>query len=186
MPRARRQQVGVPAAEFSACSGPNPDPFCAGCRTDARRLYIKMGFRGYPLPFRRRQPQAAFSRSLRCVGGFYVRAESSAAKVSLHYSVNGEMRLPSRGTAMLRGPHGSCQGVPRAEPPSCPQQTGQAGEMLPPPARPDLRAGPCHGGQMWPSAAAAGFHSREFHNIYFFCLSRFSRAGVALGSHLVG
>lgn len=90
--------------------------------------------------------QTAPSSVFRHAGGFGFQAESSSAKVSLHYSVIGEMRLLSRGTAMLRGPHGSCQGVPRAASPSCPQQTGtdlSAGPAWAVPRRPDVPIGSC-------------------------------------------
>lgn len=142
-----------PCCNVGCLLQPKLRPFCARCHTDTHWLYIKMGFTGYPLRFRCRQPRAVLSRSLRCVGRFYFQAESSTAKVSLHYSVNREMRLPSTGTAMLGGLHGSCQGVPRAASPSCPQQTGQAGETLPLPARPDLRAGPACAMPRWPDVA---------------------------------
>ena len=132
-PQQLRCAQGQKAARRCPCCNvgcllqPKLRPFCARCHTDTHWLCIKMGFTGYPLRFRCRQPRAVFSRSLRCVGRFYFQAESSTAKVSLHYSVNREMRLPSRGTAVLGGPHGSCQGVPGQHPPPAPSERGRQG-----------------------------------------------------------
>lgn len=100
------------------------------------------------------QPQAVFS-----VGGVYFQAERSPAKVSFHYSVNGEMRLRSRGTAMLRGPHGSCP--------------------LPPPSPRRATVARCGHRQPQPVSTAAGF------TIFIFAF-QFAGAVVVLGSHLVG
>jgi len=98
-----------------------------------------VGFTWCPLPLWCRQ--------------FYFQAGSCTAKVSLHYSVNREMRLPSRGTAMLRGLHSSCQGVPRAGPPLPPLADGAGGRDAASARSPRAPSAPARARPRWPDVA---------------------------------